>query len=257
VESTRRTEEPDAPREDYSQARMALARRGTSPAREPEVPGEGEHPRTSKPGTPRRSSEEYGTLECSGDRSDSHERRARVGIDRRRGGAWEFSLGEAGIDKIAPAVFDDEGETVSSEGENMTSRSPTNLSLRGEEDKAMREAKERNRRRIEEANTRDKELISKYLPSDIAAFFPVRMIGPDDKFEPPKEWIRDIREVVESECPTPSKSEFRFETSEEAVQHNGALFERAGFDFEGLMEDQRGTTVWHGSEFRPVHHLEK
>ena len=63
--------------------------------------------------------------------------------------------------------------------------------------------------------------------------------------------------MAKSECSTPDTPLFKFETSDEAMEHNNHLLEQHDFDLEAALESQRGTTVWHGSEFRDTKQLEK
>jgi hypothetical protein len=124
-------------------------------------------------------------------------------------------------------------------------------------DPALSRARKRNLIRIRHANEADEAIISKYLPSEASAFFSVRMVGPDDAFQAPDSWLEEIREVISTEPPLPRKPDFHFSTDPSAVEANGALLESFGFDFEKLLESQRGTTAWHGSEFREIPQLQR
>jgi len=124
-------------------------------------------------------------------------------------------------------------------------------------DPALSRARKRNQVRIRHANEADIAIISKYLPTEASAFFPMRMVGPDDAFEAPESWLEEIRDVINTEPPLPRSPDFRFSTEPSAVRANGALLESFGFDFENLLESQRGTTAWHGSEFREVPQLQR
>jgi hypothetical protein len=124
-------------------------------------------------------------------------------------------------------------------------------------DPALSAAQERNLKRIHQANLDDELIIGKYLPSDPSVFFPVRMRGPDDKQTIPDDWLKDIRDVISEGCRTPAKPSFCFDTDLESLEQNGSLLERCSFNFEHLLETQKGTTAWHGSEFRRQHQLKR
>ena len=124
-------------------------------------------------------------------------------------------------------------------------------------DPALSRARKRNQVRIRHANEADIAIISKYLPKEASAFFPMRMVGPDDSFQAPDSWLEEIGEVISTEPPLPRRPDFQFSTEPSAIEANGALLESFGFDFEKLLESQRGTTAWHGSEFRDVPQLQR
>jgi hypothetical protein len=124
-----------------------------------------------------------------------------------------------------------------------------------ERDRATKVAQLRNLARIKRANEKDEEILGKYLPNSIDAFFPVRMIGPDDHFLAPDSWVTKITQVAQTPCPTPEKSVIRFDLSADSLEANGSLLIEHEFDFADLLESQKGSTVWHGSEFRSKDHI--
>jgi len=125
-------------------------------------------------------------------------------------------------------------------------------------DVALDRARARNELRIKLANERDLAIVGKYLPADIKCFFPpsLRLVGPDDFGRPSAAWVEGIQEVVAEDCIIPRRPSFKFDTSRVSIEENGRLLAEADWDMEKLMQSQRGTTAWHGSEFRPLSQLE-
>ena len=122
-------------------------------------------------------------------------------------------------------------------------------------DGRLQKSQQRNARRIREADRRDRKIIGEFFPSSMSALFPCRLVGPDDSGGVPSRWVDAIRRVAATACPTPSKPDLMFGTGKEARESNWALLERFEGDLSRMMEDQKGTTIWHGSEFRPVDQL--
>jgi hypothetical protein len=124
-------------------------------------------------------------------------------------------------------------------------------------DSALRKARERNVLRLKMANERDWDTLSKYLPSDAAAFFPFGLEGPEDFHVVSRTWLKRVLKVARTDCPVPSCPPVRFETSDEALEHNSSYLRDCGWDFEEVFRRNRGTTIDHGSEFRPIAQLEE
>jgi hypothetical protein len=97
--------------------------------------------------------------------------------------------------------------------------------------------------------------MGKYLPGITSSFFPARMVGPDDFFSAPDSWVEILTEVAHTDCPTPAAPDIRFDLSESSLEANGKLLEAQHFDFSSFLETQKGTTAWHGSEFRATKHI--
>lgn len=176
---------------------------------------------------------------------------------RRRSQAWGTQLlGEADNEK--DWLRERFAQVVASDGSESDSDSEETWGIDDEEpDQAIIRARQRNDLRIRLANERDASIVGKYLPSDVTVFFPsgLRMVGPDDFRRPSESWVEKVRTVANSDCPTPTKPGFHFDISEESLSKNGWLLEKAGWDMEALIQSQRGSTVWHGSEFRPIYQL--
>jgi hypothetical protein len=119
--------------------------------------------------------------------------------------------------------------------------------------------KERNRLRLAQANREDENTLGEprkgYLPNNPASFLPEPVTGPDDSFLPPDWFLRELRRIADSPCPTPARPTIRFEVSQEAAQHNAQLLRQVDYDMTQFLGTQRGTTVDAGSEFRSVETL--
>lgn len=123
-------------------------------------------------------------------------------------------------------------------------------------DRSAKLATDRNKARIEEANDKDRSIIGKYLPSSIDSFFHGCWIeGMDDFFVPSPDWLESVRKVCETEEKVPTAPPFRFGLDGESLKHNAKILSSFDFDFAKCLESCRGSTVWHGSEFRPVDRL--
>ena len=126
-----------------------------------------------------------------------------------------------------------------------------------EKDTRSVKAYHRNIERIERANKSDEDTIGKYLPGSIGQFFPFRWAGPEDRIDGNDDWLEEVIEVARTPCPTPAKPSFMFATTEQARNSNAQILKNCGYDLETALQEQRGSTVWHGSEFRPVGQLSR
>ena len=110
-------------------------------------------------------------------------------------------------------------------------------------------------RRLREATANDCKILSKYLPSDVSIFFPFGIVGPDDYFRPSKSWVDGLLEVAKSECKVPGPPHVRLGLDQEDLDHNTGFLAECDWDLEEVFRRHVGTTVYHGSEFRPVEQL--
>jgi len=124
-------------------------------------------------------------------------------------------------------------------------------------DPALQRARRRNVVRLKKANEADMNIMSKYLPSDSVAFFPFDVEGPEDGYEVEESWLNKVLWVAKSKSPTPSPPWVRFGTSPVDLDHNANYLESCDWDFGKVFAHHKGTTVDHGSEFRPVEELRK
>ena len=122
-------------------------------------------------------------------------------------------------------------------------------------DTALNKARMRNVNRLKEANERDGNDLSKYLPGDIREIFPFGLEGPDDDSIPSPEWTTRVAVVGRTQCRIPTRPLFSFATDKKSVQHNTEFLARRGWDLAAALKEHAGTTVDHGSEFRPVGQL--
>ena len=124
-------------------------------------------------------------------------------------------------------------------------------------DASLNRARKRNALWIKRANESDAQIMSKYLPSDIAVFFPFGLEGPDDVHEVDKVWLETVIATSKSACPVPQVPLVRLGTSPSDLDYNTGYLAACDWDFGKVFEQHARTTVDHGSEFRPVHDIEK
>ena len=86
-------------------------------------------------------------------------------------------------------------------------------------------------------------------------FFLPPTMGPDDSFEPPDWFLREVARISRRTTPTPVKPPIRFETSTEAARENANELKKLGYDLSRLIEENKRSTLNYGSEFRTVDEL--
>ena len=124
-------------------------------------------------------------------------------------------------------------------------------------DVALQKARERNVRRLREATANDCRILSKYLPSDISVFFPFGLMGPDDYYQPSQNWVNEVLEVARTTCKVPGPPHVRLGVDQEDLDYNTRFLADCDWDLEEVFRRHVGTTVDHGSEFRPVEQLRR
>ena len=129
------------------------------------------------------------------------------------------------------------------------------LSVRG--DAALERARRRNVQRLREATASDCKILSKYLPSDVSVFFPFGLVGPDDHFQPSQGWVNELLEVAKATCTVPAPPHVRLGQDQEDLDYNTRFLANCDWDLEEVFRQHVGTTVDHGSEFRPVAQLRR
>ena len=77
-----------------------------------------------------------------------------------------------------------------------------------------------------------------------------------NKNERKSQLIALISEILEIEEKPPTKSVFKFEISEQASKHNEKILKTFNYDYEAVLEKQKGTHIYYGSEFRNHKNLE-
>ena len=124
-------------------------------------------------------------------------------------------------------------------------------------DPALARARRRNAIRLKKANEADLSIMSKYLPSEASAFFPIEIEGPDDFYAVDTSWLEEVLRVARSDCPVPKPPHVRFGTAPGDLDHNANYLAECNWDFKEVFNRHKGTTVDHGSEFRPVDDLKR
>ena len=122
-------------------------------------------------------------------------------------------------------------------------------------DAALDKARVRNVRRLREATVSDCKILSKYLPSDISVFFPFGLVGPDDHFQPSRDWLNGVIRVAKAVCAVPGPPLVRLSLDQDDLDHNTRFLADCDWDLEEVFRRHAGTTVDHGSEFRPIEQL--
>jgi hypothetical protein len=69
-------------------------------------------------------------------------------------------------------------------------------------------------------------------------FFLPPIMGPDDSFEPPEWFLREVARISRRTTPTPVKPPIRFETSTEAAWENANEL-KMGYDLSRLIEENK------------------
>jgi hypothetical protein len=124
-------------------------------------------------------------------------------------------------------------------------------------DPALQKARNRNATRLRQADQADLNILSMYLHSDISSWFPFSVQGPVDVFEPPLEWLEEVLAIARTPCSVPKRPTVKFSCDEKSIDHNTEILRKCDWDMETLFELHRGTTIDHGSEFRPIEQLER
>ena len=169
---------------------------------------------------------------------------------------FEWARSQENID-LGPSETGTQGKTSHSQRDRKCFSWIDDISREKDQtDPALARARRRNTLRLKKANEADLSIISKYLPSDASVFFPIEIEGPDDFYEVKAGWLEKVLAVARSDCPLPKAPLVRFGTTPEDLNHNTDYLADCGWDFDEVFSRHRGTTVDHGSEFRPVEDLQ-
>ena len=124
-------------------------------------------------------------------------------------------------------------------------------------DSALQKARDRNLARLRQAERADGEILGKYLPSELSFWFPFSVQGPVDVFEPSAEWLEEVLDIARTQCPIPKTPTVQFSCDAKSIEHNTETLRKCDWDLEKFFELHRGTTIDHGSEFRPTDQLQR
>jgi hypothetical protein len=108
----------------------------------------------------------------------------------------------------------------------------------------------RNKIRLTQANADDARMISKYLPACMDTIMPQPIMGPDDHFQPPPDFLIHLQRRARTPVPTPKAPSLIFDTAPSALAHNAQQLTDAGFHLSQLLHHNQHTTLHFGSEFR-------
>jgi hypothetical protein len=117
----------------------------------------------------------------------------------------------------------------------------------------------RNENRLTQANRKDQnalgELTRNCCSSDPNYFLPDSMLSPNDTFQPPPWFMKEITAIAQTDLLAPTKSPVRFDVSTEAAHHNASLLRAIDCNFQHFFQSQAGSSLDFGSEFCPVEQL--
>jgi len=170
--------------------------------------------------------------------------------------AWDDQTGNIQNQYLNELSEDESSLAPAPEGE-VGNQNWTSKIEQAKNDPALQKARNRNAARLRQADQADLKILSKYLPSDISSWFPFSVQGPSDVFEPPPEWLEEVLAIARTPCSVPKKPKVKFSCDEESIEHNTMILRKCDWDMETLFELHRGTTIDHGSEFRPIEQLER
>jgi hypothetical protein len=106
------------------------------------------------------------------------------------------------------------------------------------------------------ANAHDALLISKDLPAHMNAIMPQPIMGPDDHFRPPPDFLLRLQRVARTPVPAPDAPSLIFETNPQALAHNAQQIANTGYNLSQLLHHNQQTTLHFGAKFRPFEQLE-
>jgi hypothetical protein len=115
----------------------------------------------------------------------------------------------------------------------------------------------RNGIRLTHANDTGARLISKYLPDQTKSIMPQPIMGPDNHFRPPPDFLFRLQRVARTSVPAPDAPSLIFATNPQALAHNAQQFANAGYNLSTLLRQNQSTTLHFGSKFRPIKQLEE
>ena len=157
--------------------------------------------------------------------------------------------------RLTEADMDDAniiGESNASRGEGMESM--------GAERKNSRKRRPNNDNPVEtNTNTTDgvgRRGGTKHLDPRAEMFFLPPFVGPDDGFDPPGWFIREVGRIIGTETRTPGRPPIQFDLTKAALENNADVLKNVGYDLSRLIDENEETTLHYGSEFRTVAELE-
>jgi hypothetical protein len=109
--------------------------------------------------------------------------------------------------------------------------------------------------RISRARDNDQKTLGTYLPGHHRAFVPAPIQGPDDSFRAPDWFFQEVSRLTSTPVPVPKSPPFLFDMSDASCLHNQNVFESFGYDLKRVIDDNAGSTISFGSEFRSADQL--
>jgi hypothetical protein len=118
-----------------------------------------------------------------------------------------------------------------------------------EEDTDRGKALQRNEERLRRLN--QGEVLGEYLPEAVGSVFDTAVQGPlDAAVKADGSPLRAIECALRKETPVPRKPPFQFDMTPKAREHNTKILEECDYDLEKVIQQNTGSTISHGSEFR-------
>jgi hypothetical protein len=115
----------------------------------------------------------------------------------------------------------------------------------------------RNAGRLALTLRKDEQLVCKYLHGDSQWFVTETVTGWDDHSEPPSWLLTEVAKVTKQDMTTPQEPPVQLTMDADQAAQKSAILEWYNFDLERLIEDNKERTPNYGSEFRPLHQLQR
>ena len=111
--------------------------------------------------------------------------------------------------------------------------------------------------RISRARDNDQKTLGTYLPGHHRAFVLAPIQGPDDSFRAPDwDWFfQEVSRLTSTPVPVPKSPPFLFDMSDASCIHNQNVLKSFEYDLKRVIDDNTGSTISFGSEFRPADQL--
>ena len=124
------------------------------------------------------------------------------------------------------------------------------LSILGESKEPVREEKW-----IPNERSDDDRPGEEYLDPRSESYFHEAIRGPDDSFDTPDWFLRELTKVANTETAPPKRSPIVFENTLAAAAENEKILKSVDFEMDRLISKYADTTLGYGSEFRTINQI--
>ena len=101
----------------------------------------------------------------------------------------------------------------------------------------------------------DRPPVEEHLDHRPESYFHEAIRGPDDSFDTPDWFLRELTKVANTVTEPPKRAPIVFDNTLAAAAENGKILRSVGFDMERLIAKYADTTLGYGSEFRTIDQL--